>query len=41
MLAAAAAGLLLLSILHPTTGPLILGLRLLKAVIVMAVAVIL
>ena len=41
VLAAAAAGILLLSILHPTAGPLILGLRLLKAGIVMAVAVIL
>jgi hypothetical protein len=40
-LAAAAAGILLLSIIQPTAQPLIIGLRLLKAAIVMAVAAIL
>ena len=40
-LASAAAGILLLSILHPVAGALIVGLRLLKAAIVMTVATIL
>jgi hypothetical protein len=41
VLAAAAVGTLTFSIIHPTTRPLIIGLRLLKAVIVLAVATIL
>jgi hypothetical protein len=40
-LAATAAGILLLSMLHPAAGALIVGLRLLKAAIVMTVATIL